>query len=211
MNQKNQPSEQTNGRERLLEAAIRLFGRDGFDATSVRAVADEAGVSWGLVRFYFESKDGLRDAVEERVMSGYLQRVKDASRVTSREDLASLIESQTEGLSDVASYLRRAIMEERSIALEFLRELLTTTEALNADVRAQFPDEPALWDPVRIVVQRLGYLLLAPQIEALLGRDLFTVEELKRRNFQDERITQLSRAGLLAERSTKHKKTSRNR
>lgn len=211
MNQKSQPPEQANGRERLLDAAIKLFGREGFDATSVRAVADEAGVSWGLVRFYFESKDGLRDAVEEHVMSGYLQRVKDASRVTSPEDLVSLIESQTEGLSDVVSYLRRAIMEERPVALAFLRELLSTTEALNADVRAQFPNEPALWDPVRIVVQRLGYLLLAPQIQALLGRDLFTVEELKRRNLQEGRIRQLSLAGLLAERSTKRGKTPKDR
>lgn len=190
--------EQQNGRERLLEAAVKLFGRDGFDGTSVRAVADEAGVSWGLVRFYFGSKDGLRDAVEEHVMKGYLQRVRDAGRVRSYEELDSLIETQTQGLLEVANFMRRAIMEERPIALEFVRELLATTDALNAGTREEFPDEPALWDPIRQVVQRVGYLLLAPQIQALLSRDLFSVEELKRRNLFDARIGELTRLGLTA-------------
>jgi AcrR family transcriptional regulator len=192
--------EHLNGRERLLEAAINLFGRDGFDGTSVRAVADEAGVSWGLVRFYFGSKDGLRDAVEEHVMKVYLQRVRDANRVRSYEELDSLIESQTQGLLEVANFMRRAIMEERPVALEFVRELLTTTEALNSEARTAFPDEPALWDPIRLVAQRVGYLLLAPQIQALLGRDLFSVGELKRRNLLDSRINELTLLGLATKR-----------
>lgn len=199
MTQKDPPAEQTNGRERLLEAAITLFGRDGFDATSVRAIADEAGVSWGLVRFYFQSKEGLRDAVEKRVMTDYLQLVQVANRATSPEELSSMIESQTGSLSGIVRYLRRAIMEERPIALDFLRELLGTTEMLNADMRARFPDEPALWDSIRMVAQRIGYLLLAPQFETLLNRNLFSVEELKRRNLQEERIMQLILAGLASE------------
>jgi AcrR family transcriptional regulator len=200
MDPKSTPSEQPNGREKLLEAAIMLFARDGFDGTSVRAVADQAGVSWGLVRFYFGSKEGLRDAAEEQVMSQYLKAVKDANSVSSTQELLSLIETQTEGLSVLARFLRRAIMEERPVALDFLRALLATTEELTARHRAAFPGEPALWDPVRTMVQRVGYLLLAPQIEKLLGRDLFSIEEVKQRNYDNARIAQLTELGLAAER-----------
>jgi hypothetical protein len=133
-------------------------------------------------------------------MSGYLQRVRSAAQVSSLEELESIIESQTEGLSEIARFLRRAIMEERPIALELLRQLMTRTEAGFRDDRERFPDEPALWDPIRAVVHRLGYLLLAPQIEAILGRDVFTVDELKRRNLNDARLSQLARKGLEAER-----------
>lgn len=198
---KNIPSpDQPNGRERLLEAAVKLFGRDGFDGTSVRAVADEAGVSWGLVRFYFQSKDGLRDAAEDFVMRGYLQRVRAGSTVGSAEELEAIIESQTAGLSASVPFLRRAIMEERPIAIEFLRQLISTTEALRENSPDEYPDEPALWDPVRVVINRLGYLLLAPQIQTILGRDLFSVTELKRRNAQEVRIAELIERGLAVER-----------
>jgi AcrR family transcriptional regulator len=197
--------EQPNGRERLLDAAIKLFGRDGFDGTSVRAVADEAGVSWGLVRFYFKSKDGLRDAAEEYVMSSYLQRVRDSAALKSYEEVEPLIEAQTAGLSEAARFLRRAIMEERPIALELVRQLLETSNAANARAREEFPDEPVLWDPIRGIVNRLGYLMLAPQIETLLGRDVFSIDELKRRNLNDGRLSELTRKGLDTERRGKVK------
>lgn len=195
--------DQPNGRERLLEAAVKLFGRDGFDGTSVRAVADEAGVSWGLVRFYFQSKDGLRDAAEEFVMRDYLGRVRNASKVGSAAELEAMIESQTADLSASVPFLRRAIMEERPIAIEFLRELIATTEALRGGLREQYPDEPALWDSVRAVISRLGYLLLAPQIQKILGRDIFSVPELKQRNAHEARLAELIELGLAAERANK--------
>src|SRR4051794_31825755 len=109
-------AEQPKGRERLIEAAVRLFGRDGFDATSLRAVADEAGVSWGLVRFYFGSKEGLRDAAEARVVEGYLDRVVAGSTVRTLDDLARVIaasEAESPSLPEVARFLRRAIIEGR--------------------------------------------------------------------------------------------------
>jgi AcrR family transcriptional regulator len=53
-------------RERLVDAADRLFRRDGFHATSVDAVADEAGFTKGAVYSNFESKEDLFFAVYER-------------------------------------------------------------------------------------------------------------------------------------------------
>lgn len=59
-----QPVESSEGpRLQLLEAAKKLFAKHGFDGTTVRALADEAGVNFALVNYYFESKDGLYRAV----------------------------------------------------------------------------------------------------------------------------------------------------
>jgi len=47
-------------RARLRDAAIELFAERGFDKTSVKAIAEAAGVSPGLVIHHYGSKDELR-------------------------------------------------------------------------------------------------------------------------------------------------------
>jgi AcrR family transcriptional regulator len=47
--------------EEILDAALRCLGRDGFSATSLSRVADEAGVSKRMVLYYFESRAALFD------------------------------------------------------------------------------------------------------------------------------------------------------
>jgi TetR/AcrR family fatty acid metabolism transcriptional regulator len=46
-------------RERILDAAVRVFARKGFHATRVSEVAKAAGVADGTIYLYFESKDHL--------------------------------------------------------------------------------------------------------------------------------------------------------
>jgi AcrR family transcriptional regulator len=56
----------TRTREELIQAAERLFSRDGFHATSLDALADEAGYTKGAVYSNFASKEDLFFAVYER-------------------------------------------------------------------------------------------------------------------------------------------------
>jgi AcrR family transcriptional regulator len=50
-------------RERILEAAFRTLSRKGYESTTVKDIADEAGVAPGLVHYYFRSKQELVLAV----------------------------------------------------------------------------------------------------------------------------------------------------
>lgn len=45
--------------QRILDAAARMFGRDGYERASMGAVARAAGVSKGLLHYHFESKEHL--------------------------------------------------------------------------------------------------------------------------------------------------------
>ena len=47
----------------ILDAAVRVFARQGFHACRVADIADEAGVAYGLVYHYFASKDEVLDTV----------------------------------------------------------------------------------------------------------------------------------------------------
>lgn len=50
-------------RRQLLDAAVRVFARKGFHTSRVGDVAEEAGVSHGLLYHYFRSKDELLEAI----------------------------------------------------------------------------------------------------------------------------------------------------
>jgi AcrR family transcriptional regulator len=53
---------------RLLDSALRLFAREGYERTTVRMIAEDAGVAQGLLYNYFDGKEGLLRALFERSM-----------------------------------------------------------------------------------------------------------------------------------------------
>src|SRR5690348_8802965 len=48
---------------RILEAAVRVFAAQGYDASRIGDVAKEAGVAYGLVYHYYASKEAVLEAV----------------------------------------------------------------------------------------------------------------------------------------------------
>lgn len=60
-------TEDFTARARIRDAAIKLFTERGMEKTSILDIAAEAGVSGGLIRHHFGSKDGLREACDTHV------------------------------------------------------------------------------------------------------------------------------------------------
>jgi AcrR family transcriptional regulator len=58
-------AEQT--RAGIVDAAMRLFREGGYDATTMRAIADEAGVSLGSTYYYFSGKEELVQAFYDQI------------------------------------------------------------------------------------------------------------------------------------------------
>ena len=54
-------------RTRILEAAFHVLGRQGYENTSIKDIAEEAGVAQGLVHYHYKSKQQLVLAVLEFV------------------------------------------------------------------------------------------------------------------------------------------------
>jgi AcrR family transcriptional regulator len=53
----------------LMEVALRLFADQGFTKTSVRNIADEAGVNLAMISYYFGSKQELLEAIFDQHLS----------------------------------------------------------------------------------------------------------------------------------------------
>jgi TetR/AcrR family transcriptional regulator, cholesterol catabolism regulator len=52
-------------REQILDAAMRVFAQKGFSRATNRDVAQEAGITTGLIYYYFANKEALLQAVLE--------------------------------------------------------------------------------------------------------------------------------------------------
>lgn len=60
-------------RARLIDAALTLFGEDGFSATSTRSIAERAQVNLAAIPYHFGGKEGLYRAVAEHVVEAITQ------------------------------------------------------------------------------------------------------------------------------------------
>ncbi|MGW7525456.1 TetR family transcriptional regulator [Streptomyces sp. NPDC054783] len=68
-------SEQT--RALILETAMRLFQERGYDKTTMRAIAKEAGVSVGNAYYYFEGKEHLIQGFYDRIAAEHRRAVRE--------------------------------------------------------------------------------------------------------------------------------------
>ena len=79
-------------RRLILDAAVRVFARQGFHTCRVSDIADEAGVAYGLVYHYFSSKEEILNTLFLERWDIMLAAIAeaDASRRTPREKLATI-------------------------------------------------------------------------------------------------------------------------
>ena len=79
-------------KRRILKTALRLFARHGYAGTSIRMIADAAGISVGLLYNYFPSKTDVLGALFEESMrdvQASFARAEDAA--TPRERIEQLV------------------------------------------------------------------------------------------------------------------------
>jgi AcrR family transcriptional regulator len=99
---------------RILDAATRIFFADGYDRTTIRAVAAAAGVDAGLVMHYFGSKQEL------------YRRVIDAASVPE------LSGTPAEAAEQILASLADRLVSAPVASLALLRSMLTNPEAAGA-------------------------------------------------------------------------------
>ncbi len=75
---------------RILDAAVRVFAAQGYEASRVGDVAKEAGVAYGLVYHYYASKEAVLEAVFREAWGRLLAAVALAEQ--SGEDAAEQLE-----------------------------------------------------------------------------------------------------------------------
>ena len=79
-------------RRQILDAAVRVFARQGFHTCRVSDIADEAGVAYGLVYHYFGSKEEVLDTLFSERWAILLEAISeiDGGDLPAREKLGAV-------------------------------------------------------------------------------------------------------------------------
>ncbi|MBB5084769.1 TetR/AcrR family transcriptional regulator [Nonomuraea endophytica] len=153
-------------RARIRDAALDLFGREGVNRVSVRAIAAQAGVSPALVLHHFGSKDGLRKACD-----AYLVEMLRGDGTSPDLDDTSRIGSMIEDATPIRRYLARAFLDESPDAAALFDSMVAGSERWLEQGVAEGWVRPAA-DPHARAAIYVGWLLTPVVLHAHLARAL---------------------------------------
>lgn len=165
-------------RARIRDAALAQFTEHGFDRTTIRGIAAAAGVSSGLVRHHYGSKQDLQDAVDTFVLNE-IRRINDA--IVEGAHLGAFGRAATSRgvLRPFMGYLIRALMHGSPIVSTLFDQMVEMTDEWFALADAQRADPPTVDRRTRAAVfnaMALGVPLLHEHLSRVLGVDIRSVE-----------------------------------
>lgn len=129
-------------RHQLVDVAIKQFGRNGYHATTIRDIAQDAGVSVGLIYQYFKDKEDLLFAAINEVVNGYFQEIPPARDAGG--DALGRFRAAVHAYARVVDRNRNAATlayrESWSLNRDRLKELLAREREVNRLIRACVDD-----------------------------------------------------------------------
>jgi AcrR family transcriptional regulator len=180
-------------RSKLLKAAVAQFGKFGFAGTSVRKIADEAGVNHGSIKYHYSGKDELwRAAVA--YLYGLLDKAvhQDEAEWKNMTPRQQIINSATHYIRFSARHpeLSRIIFFEtmhESERLEWLTENYIRPYTSRAIARVALAQEQGVYNS-DVPAMNLHYIniaatknifLMAPEIKRAFDIDVFDDDQIE--------------------------------
>ena len=192
-------------RKDLLVAALKLFADRGFQHVNLTEISENAGVSIGLIRHYFGSKDGLIDECTAVVISRLqeiFQQILDGSGPSEGAAFIEYLERTTrEAFSPnvvLLKYLRQLTIENPPVANEVFKEYfhLFQQELNRVEAAGHLrTNANKVWLTFQIMFMQMGPVFLSGQIEAITGIASHSPEAIRERGRENARILKY---GILA-------------
>ncbi len=154
-------------KDRVLDSAEKLFAKDGYKGTSMRAITGKAGVNLASVNYHFGSKKALLDAVIKRrivpLNKVRKQRLEDVQRQAKeagkKADVSSLLRAFIEptltfmasgpGARDFISFIGRSIYDPddtvRNIFHRYIRSLFNLFFEMMSDALPELKKDVLFW------------------------------------------------------------------
>ena len=160
-------------RARIRDAALALFAERGMDGATIRDIAKAAGVSGGLVRHHFGSKDDLRAACDSYALDQLMQ-IKEQA-VDGELANASFMSAAHPTVLLLYRYLARSLVDGSPAAATMFDEMVELGEAWLATHNPGQMGDPRGYSAVLVAMQT-GMLMMHGQVSRWLGADIFTAE-----------------------------------
>jgi AcrR family transcriptional regulator len=198
-------------RERLIDIAGDIFGREGFKAATVRKIAEEANANIAAVNYHFRDKEGLYRAVLEDIFSKAFQRFPSVPPPEAAADpekrLHFFIQAMFYrflsregwgGLSGQGKLIAREFLNPTpafdNIVETYIRPQKNILSAIVSDVSGGKLDQDAVLScAVSIIGQCIYYTFAAPIIEKI-AENLAPIE--KNLDFLSDHVFRFSLGGI---------------
>jgi TetR/AcrR family transcriptional regulator, regulator of cefoperazone and chloramphenicol sensitivity len=153
------PTEDLTGRARIRDAALEVFAERGTKGATVQLIAAAAGVSTGLIRHHFGSKEGLRQACDEYAIGTLLHQARRALE----EDTAApgFLDSMYRASGSSTRYLARALVEGSPAAAALFATGAALAERFLTD------QDPERYPPGAAVTRDTATVMAATQLSTL--------------------------------------------
>ncbi|GAA2376903.1 helix-turn-helix domain-containing protein [Dactylosporangium salmoneum] len=162
--------EDLTARARIREAAVTLFAERGVDATTVRDIAQQAGVSPGLLRHHFGSKEALREACDHYVLER-LVKIKEELVFDNPRFLPAVHPT----IVRYNKYVTRALLDGSPAAAAMFDDMVRLTAEWIEQHLPGLTDDHRSFAAVLVGMQA-GLFAMHEHVSRALGADMFTAE-----------------------------------
>ncbi|MDR7117540.1 helix-turn-helix domain-containing protein [Caulobacter sp. BE254] len=165
-------------RERLVDAAVVLFGARGFRAVTIEQIAAEAGANRATFYLHFRNKEDVANAIGDRLVPhiqaifAALDALPDPTVEDVRAWLVQGLAEQTEERRNLLAVATEANVADPDLADDYLRFIDLFIDAM-PNYLARFPEAERPAARTRMLMQlvqleRLAYLLVVQRASAPL-------------------------------------------
>jgi len=113
---RDRPDRTSDTRERIVALALKVFAERGFDGAKTREIAHRADVNLGLIKYYFDTKEGLWKAAVDRAFEELRQGLQDvlgdSGQIVGRDGLEQAIRGYVRFVADHPEFGR--LMQDES-------------------------------------------------------------------------------------------------
>ncbi|WP_328523639.1 TetR/AcrR family transcriptional regulator [Kribbella sp. NBC_00359] len=162
------PVDDLTARARIRDAAIKLFGERGIEGASIRDIAAEAGVSSGLVRHHFGSKEALRDACDQYARE---RMTEIGAELTDQDGVAGLDPAALHPrVFPLQLYLVRSMMDGSETATALFLDAVDVVEQWSTSYGIEPSDRRAY--AAALAAIKLSVFVFRDQVSKALGEDI---------------------------------------
>jgi AcrR family transcriptional regulator len=180
----------------ILDAAEKLIAAQGFAATTIKRVAQEAGVNTALLYYYFPDKEGVYRAVVDRLLDRLI--TMGSTALASQDDpveaVRAIISGQARLLSSTPTWIRilaRELLDAehsrvgepaRRVASTVFAQLCATIRRGQAQGKFRQDVDPR-FAAISLVGQQAYFYLAHPAVKVLLESEGATLDDDTRAAF----------------------------
>ena len=164
--------EDLTARARIRDAALRLFADRGVGGATIRDIARAAGVSGGLVRHHFGSKDGLRAACDSYALD-QIMRIKEQAVLDGQISSVGFMSAAQPTMLLTLRYFARSLVDGTPAAASMFDEMVELSAAWLAQHHPGEISDPRGFAAI-FVAMETGLLAMRDQLSRSLGADIFS-------------------------------------